>query len=91
MANPTRITKSGQVVTGSGVIEILSLDSGSQNSFADVYDGIYAEGIGVATHLWRIKAIANDYKDTPNLSIPYSKGIFAVINGTGAGLFCTVR
>lgn len=91
MANPTRVTTSSQILTGRGVIEIISLSATSQNSFADVYDGLYTNGITSGTHLWHISCPANDYRDTEILSIPYDIGIFAEIRGTGAGIAVTIR
>ena len=91
MSNPKQVTVSGQIVTGRGVIEICSLSAYDQNAFADIYDGIYADGVSEATHLWKISAPKNDYNDSSILNIPFSKGVFAIIAGSGAGVFCTVR
>jgi len=91
MANPKRITSSGQIFTGRGIIELISLASDDQASFADIYDGIYTDGIDNATHLWHIKTPANDYRDTDILNIPWKKGVFAIIAGTGAGVAVTIR
>jgi hypothetical protein len=91
MANSTRITTSSQILFGRGAIEIISLSASAQNSFADVYDGLYTNGITSGTHLWHINCPANDYRDTPILSMPYKKGIFGIIAGTGAGLEVSIR
>jgi len=91
MANSTRVTESSQILTGRGCIDIISLSSQAQNSFADVYDGLYTNGITSGTHLWHIACPANDYRDTDILSIPYNTGIFCVIAGTGAGIEVTIR
>lgn len=91
MANSTRVTTSSQILTGRGVIEIISLSASGQNSFADVYDGVYANGPTSGTHLWHIKCPMNDYRDTDILSIPFRRGIFVQISGTGAGLEVSIR
>lgn len=91
MSNTKRITTSGQIFTDRGVIEVISLSANSQNSFADVYDGLYTNGITSGTHLWHIKALANSYECTPILTVPYKKGIFAMIAGTGAGIEVSTR
>lgn len=91
MANPTRVTTSSQILTGRGAIEVISLSATSQNSFADVYDGLYTNGPTSGTHLWHIACPMNDYRDTEILSIPYRTGIFTILAGTGAGLDVTIR
>jgi len=91
MANSKRVTTSSQILTGRGVIEVISLDSTNQNSFADVYDGLYANGITSGTLLWHIACPVNDYRNTPILSVPFNTGIFAQIAGTGAGLEVSIR
>jgi hypothetical protein len=91
MGAPLRVTTSSQILTGRGCIEIISLSASSQNSFADVYDGLYTNGITSGTHLWHIRSPANDYRDTANLGIPYKQGVFTIIAGTGAGLEVSFR
>ena len=91
MANSNRVTTSSQILTGRGVIEIVSLSTSGQNSFADVYDGLYPNGITSGTHLWHIACPLNDYRDTEVLNIPYKQGLFCNISGTGAGVEVTIR
>jgi len=91
MAIKQRITTSGQLFTGRGVIEVVSLGASTQNSFADLYDGLYKDGPTTGAHLWHIRTLANDYRITPILTIPYDTGIFGIIAGTGAGLEVSVR
>ena len=91
MSNPSRVTTSSQILTGRGVIEVLSIDANSQNSFADVYDGVYANGPTSGTHLWHLQCLAYDYRETEMLNIPFRTGLFAEIRGTGAGINVTIR
>lgn len=91
MANPNRVTTSSQILIGRGIIEILQIDAASQNSFADIYDGLYTNGITSGAHMWHIACPANDYRDTEILNIPFSRGVFAQISGTGAGVSVTIR
>jgi len=96
MANPKKIVTSGIIFedTGNlsrGIIEVISLSASAQNSFADVYQGNYANGITSGTHLWHIACPANDYNDTNVLNIPYEGGAYGIIAGTGASLGITIR
>ena len=96
MANPKKIVTSGIIFEDKGnlsrgVIEVVSLSSSAQNSFADVYQGNYANGIISGTHLWHIACPANSYNDTNILNIPYEGGVYGVIAGTGASLGITIR
>ncbi len=91
MANSNRVTTSSQILTGRGVAETIAIDTLSQNSFADVYDGLYVNGITSGAHMWHIACPANDYRDTEVLNIPFRTGIFCTISGTGAGVSVTIR
>jgi len=88
MAEPYRKTSTGSFTCpSSGVIEVIVLDAASQNSKMTLYEGIDVSG----REIFNLATIAWDSKIAPNLSIPYSGGLYVSISGTGAGVSVTVR
>lgn len=88
MSEAYRITVSGSFSCPSnGIVETFAIDAYVQNSSGVLYEGTDTTGKKIHT----LATIANDSKITPILNIPYSGGLYGVVNGTGAGLTVTVR
>ena len=88
MAEPFRVTSTGSIsCPAKGIVEIITLQSEAQNSFAILYEGTDSTG----RRIFDLSALIRDSNTTPVLNIPYEGGLYAVIAGTGAGLTVTVR
>jgi hypothetical protein len=78
MANSYKITETGQLYSGRGILEVISL-AGSENATAVIYDGVNSNG----RRLWDISCSANDYRDTPILNLSFKTGLYCVLTGSG--------
>ncbi len=88
MSESYRITVSGSFsCPDGGIVETFAIDAYMQNSSGILYAGSDTTGKKIFT----LATLANDSKTTPILNIPYSGGLYGVVNGTGAGISVTVR
>ena len=88
MAETFRKTITGSFTCpSSGIVEVVSLEAYNQNSKCILYEGTDETG----RRIFDLSTVAWDSKTSPILNVPYSGGLYCVINGTGAGLSVTVR
>ena len=87
MSDSYRITETGSISCPSrGTLEIVSIESGTQDSFVILY-----EGDASGKRLWDISALAKDTRSSPMLNIPFNNTPYAVVAGTGSGISITIR
>lgn len=81
---PEHATATGTITTGPGVLYEAHLAGGSANSTVTLYDNTSAAG----TIICRLAAPLNGPGDrfAPEGGVAFSKGLHAVIGGTGATL-----
>lgn len=91
MAEPFRSIQSQQILTGKGIIEILSLiSSASEPSTVSIYDSEEGQGL-LGRRLWDLASPTSDSKITPKLNIPYKNGIFCSLSGAGSAAIVTIK
>jgi len=75
-----RVTASGQLVTGSGVIYGIGVVGAGGLATVTLYDNTAASG----TVLWELETLAEESPQLGGLGIAYSKGIYVSIAGAGS-------
>jgi len=87
MACPKRITATGAVLTGKGILDAIGLKAGSDTATIVLYDNTEASG----TILWELSAVANTSSGLSILNITYKVGIFATLTGTSASCMIALK
>lgn len=87
MASPKRITATGQVITGAGIIDAVSLKAGSDTATLTLHDNT----AGSSTVLWELTAVTNTTACLSQLNIPYAVGVYATLTGTASSGMVTLK